>query len=82
MAPIGRQRQRIHARHQPQIEITVEVRKEGTATRRLPLQAVSQLCGVDADQHQVALSGEMFRGGFDDLRRVGKMNEAVALIDL
>jgi len=82
MASIGCQRQRIHTRHQRQIEITVEVRKEGTATRRLPLQAVSQLCRVDVDQQQVALSGEMFRGGFDDLRGVGKMNESVALIDV
>jgi hypothetical protein len=28
------------------------------------------------------LSGEMLRGGFNNLRSVGKMNEAIAVIDL
>jgi hypothetical protein len=64
------------------MEITVEVGKEGTITRRLPLQMISQLCGVDVDQQEVALSDEMLRGGLNDLRSVGKMNEAITVIDL
>jgi hypothetical protein len=80
--PIRSQRERVHARHRAEIEIAVEVRKEGAATRRLPFQPVAKLCGVNADQQQIGLSGEMLRGGLGDLRGAGKMNEAITAIDL
>lgn len=82
MAPVRPQRQRVDARDQCQIEITIQMRKERATARRLPFQAISQGCGVNAHQQQIALPGEMLRGGFGYLRSAGKMNETISAVDL
>lgn len=82
MASARAQRQRVDARDQCQIEITIQMGKERATARRLPLQAIAQRCGVNVHQQQIALPGEMLRGGFGNLRSTGKMNEAIAAVDL
>ena len=82
MAPVRPQRQRVDARDQCQIEITIQMGKERATARRLPLQTVSQRYGVNAHQQQIALPGEMLRGGFGYLRSAGKMNETISAVDL
>src|SRR5262249_35749845 len=61
---------------------TIKMRKECAAARRFPLQAIVQLCGVNAHQQQVILTGEVLRRRFHDLGRVGKVDEPVAAVDL
>ena len=82
MASVRSQRQRVDPRDQCQIEITIQMRKERATARRLPLQAIAQRCGVNAHQQQIALPGEMLRGGFGYLRSAGKMNETISAVDL
>jgi len=82
MASVRSQRQRVDPRDQCQIEITIQMRKERATARRLPLQAIAQRCGVNAHQQQIALPGEMLRGGLGNLRSTGKMDEAIAAVDL
>lgn len=82
MAPIRPQRQRVDARDQCQIEITIQMGKERATARRLPFQAISQGCGVNAHQQQIVLPGEMLRGGLGNLRSAGKMNETISAVDL
>jgi len=55
--------------------------KQSATARWLPLQAIAELCAVDAQQQEAALTGKVYLRGFDDLGRVRKMNEAVAAID-
>ena len=82
MAPVRPQRQRVDVRDQCQIEITIQMGKERATARRLPLQTVSQRYGVNAHQQQIALPGEMLRGGLGNLRSAGKMNETISAVDL
>src|SRR5215471_3688685 len=55
--------------------------KQSATARWLPLQAIAELCAVDAQQQEAALTGKVYLRGFDDLGRVRKMNEAVSAID-
>ena len=55
--------------------------KQSATARWLPLQAIAELCAVDAQQQKAALTGKVYLCGFDDLGRIRKMNEAVAAID-
>ena len=60
---------------------TVEMRKQSTTARYLPLEPVAELRAIHLHQHQIVLSGEVFGGGFDSLRGGREMNEAVLHID-
>ncbi len=58
------------------------MRKQRAAARGLPFQPVAEPGGIHAHQQQVGLAGEMLGRGLRHLRRAGKMNEAVAQIDV
>ena len=62
----------------PQIELAIEMRKQLAVARRFPAQRLAQRVGIDLDQEQPGLAEEMLSGRLRQLRRGGKMNEAVA----
>jgi hypothetical protein len=72
---IGPERQRLDPHDRSKVKLAIKVRKERTSARRLPFQVVAELAGIDTRQQQVALTGEMLRGGFNDLRGGGKMEK-------
>jgi hypothetical protein len=74
-------RQGIDLRDRRRIEIAIEMRKQSAATRGLPFQFVAKRGCIHAQQHEIALSGEMFRRGLRRLFGAGEMNEAVLAID-
>jgi hypothetical protein len=82
VAAVGAEWQGLNSHDGSQIEIAIKMRKQRTAARRFPFQSVAELCAVDADQQQAALTREMLLCGFDDLSCGRKMNEAAAAIDL
>ena len=81
MAAIGRKRQRVDTNHRGKLQLPIKMRKQRAAARRLPFQSVAQAGGVDAQQHKIALAGEMFRRGFGRLFGAGEMDEAVLHVD-
>ena len=54
------------------------MRKKLAAARRLPFESCTEVGGIDGDQHQIALTGEMLSGRPGKLRRSREMNETVA----
>src|SRR5664279_5033621 len=75
------ERQGTDLRDRLQIELAIEMWKQSAAARGLPFQFVAELGGVHAQQHEIALSGEMFSRGLGRLFGAGEMNEAVFAID-
>jgi hypothetical protein len=57
------------------------MREEGAAAGRFPFERRAEGIGVDRDENEVALPGEMFRGGLFDLVCGGKMDVAVREVD-
>src|SRR5665647_807618 len=82
VAAIRAERERIDLRDRRQIEIAIEMRKQLSPTRGLPFEPVAERGSIHAQQHEIRLTGEMFRRGFGHLRRSCEMNEAVVQVDL
>ncbi len=74
------ERQRFDAGDGGKLERAVEMRKQRAAARGLPSQRLAEPRGIDADQQQIALAGEMLGRRFGELRGGGEMNEAVAQV--
>ena len=81
MAAVGSERQRIDADHGGQIELAIKMRKQRAAARRLPFQPRAEAGGIDVQQHEIALAGEMLGRGFGRLLGGGEMDEAVLHVD-
>jgi hypothetical protein len=81
VAAIRAERERIDLRDRLQIEIAIEMRKQLSPTRGLPFEPVAERGSIHAQQHEIALAGEMFRRGLGRLFGAGEMNEAVLVID-
>jgi hypothetical protein len=64
------------------MEIAIEVREQGTATRRLLIQPLAELVHIHMHQQKFGCAGEMPGGGFRDLRGGREMNKTVAAIDI
>ena len=76
----GTKGQRFVPKHIGQGQAAVEVGEEGAAARRFPFQRRAKAGAVERQQHQIALGGEVFRGGFGDLGGGGKMDVAIAQV--
>jgi len=59
----------------------VEVREQRAAAGWFPFEWGADGVGGDCNKNEIALPGEMFRGGLRDLIGGGKMNVAVGKID-
>ena len=81
MRAVGTKRQRFDAADGGKSELAVKMREQRAAARGLPFQLAAELGGIDAQQQEVALAGEMLGRGFGRLRRAGEMDEAVVPID-
>lgn len=77
MGTVAVERQRLDPRDGRHVEIAIQMRKQRAAPRRLPLEGIAQLCGIDVQQHQAGLTGEMLCRRFSGLIGRGKMNEAI-----
>src|SRR5690242_9486762 len=58
--------------------MAIKVREKRSSARGLPLQTAAEPGAVDADQHEIGLAAEMFRGGYDHLVGGGEMDVAIA----
>ena len=61
-------------------KLSVKMREQSAAARRLPFQLVAESIGVDSDQHEVALVGKPLGRGFRRLLGNREMDEAVAAV--
>ena len=62
------ERQGIDLGHSGEIEIAIKMGKQRPAARGLPFQFVAEQGGIDADEQQIALAGEMPGRGLGRLR--------------
>src|SRR5690606_9118231 len=74
---VGAQRQVLGAPHGRDREWAVEMREQGAAARGLPLQCRAEGRGIDAQQHEAALTGSMFGDAPGQLVSSREMDEAV-----
>ena len=81
VASVGTERQRLHPRHRGKRQVAIKMWKQRAAARGLPFQPLAQAGGIDRDQQQIALAGEVLGGGLVGLFGGGEMDEAVAEID-
>src|ERR1043166_10051226 len=81
MSAVRAERQWLGPAHGAQRQRAVEVREQGAAAGGLPCERRAEGVGIDRDENEVALPGEMFRGGLPDLVGGGKMNVAVGKVD-
>src|SRR5215831_4129226 len=81
VASVGGKRQRVDTDHGGDIERAVEMWKQRAAARGLPFERRAEALGVDVQQQEIALAGEMLRRGLGHLMRGREMNEAVFEID-
>ena len=67
--------------HRGERKLSVKMREQRAAARRLPLQLVAESIGIDGDQNEVALAGKPLGCGFRRLLGGREMDEAVAAVD-
>jgi len=67
MVAVWAERQRLGPAHGGARQRVVEVWEQGAAARRFPFERRAEGVGRDRDENEVALPGEMFRGGLRDL---------------
>lgn len=81
MPSVRAERQRLGPAHRGEWQIAVEVREQRAAARGFPFECRPEGVGIDRDENEVALPGEVFRGGLGDLVRGGKVDVAVGEVD-
>ena len=72
-------RQSVEPAHRCERKLSVKMREQRTAARRLPLQLVAESIGIDGDQNEVALTGKPLGCGFRRLLRRSFLNEMLCL---
>jgi hypothetical protein len=80
VAAIRARGQEKHVGDRAEIEFTIEMREQFILARWLPAQPLTQRIGVDRDQEQSGLSGEMLAGRGSDLRGGREMDKTVPQI--
>ena len=81
MPAVYAERQRFDPAHGVQRQRAVKVREQSAAAGGLPFERRAKGINVDRNKNEIALAGEMFRGGLLDLVGCGEMNVAVGEID-
>ncbi|MFB0492513.1 hypothetical protein ABIE45_005099 [Methylobacterium sp. OAE515] len=72
MAPIRAEGERIDRSHRRKRQRAVEMREQIAAAGRLVTQVIPERPGLDGDDEQIILSGEVAGGGLSDLGRPWK----------
>jgi len=81
MPVVRTERQRLDPPHGVERQHAVEVREQRAAAGQFPFECSAKGIGVDRDENEVVLPGEMFRGGLRNLLGGGKVDVAVGEVD-